>query len=236
MSKYPNNIAEIKGEINSGSIKIGGSVRFWAYISLQNETINLKHLSFAASLAGLTLMVASPKAQALSWNFTYSLPLNGNSSNPTISGSGTLDYTGSGDNTFDITSLSFQENGVSGTYTLDNSSNYYQNQNYSGLGKNQIQVVNAAVSSWNFYASNSNAMGDTWGRNFFEDGFGNPALSYTSTGSNYNEVYYNFDLNGTQFTAASATVPFDFSPSPGVALGLPLFIGLRMLKKCFRSD
>ncbi len=193
--------------------------------------MNLKHLSFAASLAGLALMVASPKAQALSWNFTYLLPLNGNSS-PAISGSGTLSYTGSGDNTFNITSLSFQENGVSGTYTLDNSSNYYQNNNYSStLAKNQIRVVSGAVNSWNFYASNSNATGDTWGRNFFEDGFGNPALSYTSTGSSFNQAYYNFDLNGTKFTAASATVPFDFSPSQGVVLGLPLFIGLRMLKK-----
>ncbi len=199
---------------------------------LLEKTMNLKHLSFAASLAGLALMVASPKAQALSWNFNYSLPLDGDSSNPTISGSGTLNYTGSGDNTFDITSLSFQENGVSGTYTLDNSSNYYSQPNYySNLGKNQIQVVNRAVSKWNFYAFNSNATGDTYGRNLFSDGIGNPALSYTNTGSSYNQAYYNTDLNGTKFTAASATVPFDFSPSQGIALGLPLFIGLRMLKK-----
>lgn len=32
-------------------------------------------------------------------------------------------------------------------------------------------------------------------------------------------------------SAAPTAVPFEFSPSQGIALGLPLFIGLRMLKK-----
>lgn len=53
-------------------------------------------------------------------------------------------------------------------------------------------------------------------------------------GGAQHNIFYNSQANALssmRMTAASTEVPFDFSPEQGVALGLPLFIGLRMLKK-----
>ena len=72
------------------------------------------------------------------------------------------------------------------------------------------------------------------------------SINYNSYGSlssilnlgNGDVIENNAGFAGVTFTPVSATVPpdpatvpFDFSPSQGIALGLPLFIGLRMLKK-----
>lgn len=41
-------------------------------------------------------------------------------------------------------------------------------------------------------------------------------------------------FSGVTFSSATP-VPFEFSPTEGIVLGLPLFIGLRMLKKKMAS-
>ena len=55
---------------------------------------------------------------------------------------------------------------------------------------------------------------------------------YNSIGNGINNTssYNSNGFSGVTYTPATA-VPWDFSPNEGVALGLPLFIGLRMLKK-----
>ncbi len=46
---------------------------------------------------------------------------------------------------------------------------------------------------------------------------------------NYSSLDWNFSATFTD--ASTQAVPFEFSPTEGIALGLPLFMGLRMLKK-----
>jgi hypothetical protein len=59
---------------------------------------------------------------------------------------------------------------------------------------------------------------------------GGIAYSTASPSSAYGAVL-SFDLNFSANLATATAVPWNFSPESGLALGLPLFITLRMLKK-----
>ena len=99
------------------------------------------------------------------------------------------------------------------------------NTNWS-VNQNSFTVANGSITAGNFlsYASNSGLCLNS------SSCFGsfNNALTFTQNG---NTVANNTGLQGV-FTPVTATsVPFEFSQTEGIALGLPLFIGLRMLKK-----
>lgn len=177
--------------------------------------MNRKNIGFGFGLAGLGIILGSPKVQALDWSFNYDYTDN---SSQIWNGEGTLSYPGSGnERAFILSNLSFTETSGSTTrtYSLDNvlQSNVYTNSTGN-------------ISEFELYANNPSYSAYDYGKFLLE----------SPSPGNLNVVSYNSNRYGGSASAGSITfsptaVPFEFSPGQGIALGLPLFIGLRMLKK-----
>jgi hypothetical protein len=58
----------------------------------------------------------------------------------------------------------------------------------------------------------------------------NSITNTSGTTNSSTSFYNNSGFSGVTYTSATA-VPFDFNPAEGAALGIPLFIGLGMLRK-----
>jgi len=90
----------------------------------------------------------------------------------------------------------------------------------------------------NYYDSNNNSIGFIYNGSTFTDLIDPNGVNGTDAyGINDSGVvvgyYANSNNNGIGFiaTPASTNVPFEFSPEQGFMLGIPLFLGLRKLKK-----
>lgn len=172
--------------------------------------MNFKNVSCVSGLAGLVLVLGVPKAQALQWNFSYTSPAD----DITASGILITDGTDYDQDQYTITGIEGQRNEETITSLL---------QPGTFLNNDNLFFPNAAAQ-------------------LSDDGF-----AYSTPSDSYN-VYQEvagvaaeastnpFISNEVAFSVTPATaVPFDFSPSQGIVLGLPLFISLRMLKKRMAS-
>lgn len=177
--------------------------------------MKLKNISLTLGLAGLGLILGSPKVQALDWNFNHSYT---DSNSQIWNGQGTLSYNGSGNNqTFVLSNLSFTETSgiTTKTYSLDNLFQPFVSINSTGdIDYFQLAANNPSYSSFDYGRYMNGSPG---------------------TGS-VNVVSYNNSIQPDQSFVGSISfspraVPWNIEPGQGIALGLPLFIGLRMLKK-----
>ncbi len=168
--------------------------------------MNLKNFSFALGLSAIGIALNSGSALALNWEFSYS--------GPDVNASGMLTTT-------DTT----------------NSSGYYTITGISGT-RNEL-TISEIIDVGGFSLSNNDNLIKISSPQLTDLGFAYTLADGTEVHT-YNFGFREELVNGGLYsdglitfsaTPASAAVPWDFSPTQGVALGLPLFIGLRMLKK-----
>ncbi len=161
--------------------------------------------------------MANQSAHALSWTWSL-VDTNGQTSSGTFTTNGTSYQTGT---TYTIT-------GITGT------------SNINATGKT-IAAINGSLGAPNLLqwdGTNSspiitNGGGISWDNT---DGksvniyYNNPNPSYFSA---VNSSLASYPGNNLRITSSTLTppVPFEFSPEQGFILGIPLFLGLRKLKK-----
>ena len=165
-------------------------------------------------IAGLTigsLSLANQSAYALSWNWSV-LDSNGQTSSGNFTTDGTSYQPGT---IYTISAITGTSNiiatgktiaGINGSF--GGASNLLQ---WDGTNSSPI-ISDIGGISWD------NTDGSTV--NIYADYYGGAVATFTST--------YGY----TPITSSTLTpVPFEFSPEQGFLLGVPLFIGLRKLKK-----
>ena len=185
----------------------------------------MKFKQFSCVLGLAIGIIASniPKASALDFSFSFSNQ-DGNVDG-TVTGTikGLKDNTTSAATEVDLTSY------PAGLGTNPNpSGNVVYTSSGGGWDPNasgSFTVTNGLITDYQFYASSkpSELVLDS------SEQISSLVLNYNPN-ITYNYVH-NSSLNSVVFTSASATVPFEFSPSEGILLGVPLFIGLRILKR-----
>ena len=187
-------------------------------------------------LATHGLLLSSGLAQAVTVNFTY------NSEIFSEIGAGSLSYNGSGDGTFDITSLSI----VSGSNTWNFVTTPSFPDQSPTLANQQITISNNAVTDWQFAGENSSQSELDFGRYFsanfdFEGNgdiaaFSNVYAAYRSSmtpQSQPPENYYLEQWDGqpnSTIEFSAVPVPFEFSPGLGI-VALGGLYGASQLKK-----
>ncbi len=207
--------------------------------------MKIKHFCLALGLATIGIIATNtPKASALTWttgmndamsNFTTYPGQSFTPNQQGNAGSGTSPSNGSAL----LNSFSLGSNSTGLLYIFSSAYTGTPANLASYSGSNKLGVSSAAVSgtySFNsglllpdvtsqYYAyadsqymvkftNNSSVVGNLF--------FSNGSTSTYTQGSGY----FNFSAN-----FSSASVPWNFSPSEGIVLGVPLFIGLRMLKR-----
>lgn len=182
--------------------------------------MNLRNFGLALGLAGLGLITGSTSVQALTWDFNTNFGsgyLSISEDNPTDGEHVLSDFSFTANNqsygSWKILNpntnykVGILKNKVDSTYinNLSNTSSLLTISNQRGNNSNNISTISTTYASGPF-------------------GFSFPMTTITTVASDPN--FPTFQQRGV-----SAAVPFNFSPEQGVVLGLPLFIGLRMLKK-----
>jgi hypothetical protein len=180
--------------------------------------MKIQNLVLALGLAGLGVVQQISSAQALSYTWSFvtdsgSTGGAGNTVSGTISG---LNIGANNGNGLTI-STSTTPNGQ-----LENITNWTFIQ--TSLGGNAF-TVNSAGQVTLADAEYKDPSGDK----LFFGGYGGyiPGIG-TGTGTTYFE---NSIGGATAFVSSSSSVPFDFNPTIGVILGIPLFLGMRTLKQ-----
>ncbi len=178
-----------------------------------------KKFALTLGLAVGLCAINTSKASAL--DFTFSFSNNGGNVNGTVTGTvyGLTDNVTSSATRVTIesypTGLGTPVDGLIAT-------------DWGGVQENSFTVANGAITAGDFLSYGPNS------------GLCLNSNDNCFTGSNSNALTFNQDRNtvvnfndfqGVAFTPATAAVPWEFNPTEGVALGLPLFIGLRVLKK-----
>ena len=179
----------------------------------------LKRSVVIASLTIGSLSLANQSAHALSWNWSL-VDTNGQTSSGTFTTNGTSYQTGT---TYTIT-------GITGTSNINATGKTIAAINGGSLGASNLLQWDGTNSSPIITNSSGIAWDNTDG--FFVviyyNGSGFSAVDSSSTS------YSGADPGITSSTltpVASTPVPFEFSPEQGFILGIPLFLGLRKLKK-----
>lgn len=185
-------------------------------------------LSKIFSIIGLTSLVfvanATP-AKALDFTFSFSNEAGVGNVNGTVTGR----IIGLANNAASSATAVYIDSYPSGLVPSNRASSYLTPINaltWSKITQNSFTVANNIITADNFISENNSSSGlDRLLIN------GASTHNYLSIGSaNAQRVWNNNGLSGVIFASATA-VPFEFSPSEGIALGIPLFIGLRILKK-----
>lgn len=154
------------------------------------------------------IILASTKAQALSWNFSYS------GTGVTAQGILTTDGTDYNQNQYLVTAISGTRNGVTITGLLP-SGTYASNDNL--LFPSSPNVVTGGGISYDLGSGN----------------FVN--LSSPESGVLFEVAQSSGAQQITNASLSPTPVPWNISPDSMLVLGLPLFIALRMLKKKIAS-
>ena len=175
----------------------------------------LKRSVVIASLTIGSLSLANQSAHALSWNWSL-VDTNGQTSSGTFTTNGTSYQAGT---TYAITGITGTSNIKATGKTIAGIGSYGGAPNLLQWdGTNSSPIISSGI-GW----------GNTDG--FFVviyNGIGFSAVDSSSTS------YSGADPGITSSTltpVASTPVPFEFSPEQGFILGIPLFLGLRKLKK-----
>jgi len=179
----------------------------------------LKRSLFIAGLTIGSLSLANQSAHALSWNWSV-VDSQGQTSSGTFTTDGTSYLAGT---TYNIT-------GITGT----------SNINATGQTIAGISSYSGATNTLQWDGTNSSTLfsdsgGIAWGNTdneqvdiFYYGGSGYGAVGYSTTSYNGSDPSI---TSSTLTPAVSTPVPFEFSPEQGFILGIPLFLGLRKLKK-----
>ena len=209
--------------------------------------MELKQFSCVLGLAIGIITSYIPKASALTWTSgintatTNYTEFPGQSFTPNLQGNAGSGTSLSSGSAF-LNSFSFGSNSTGILYIFSSPYTGTPQSITSYTGVNKLGVSSAAVngtysfngglllpdvtSKYYAYSDTSYTIQYSSG-NPYNGGQETYATSSNSTYSTANDSL-NFSAN---FSSPSASVPFEFSPTEGIALGLPLFIGLRMLKK-----
>ncbi|MEH1930586.1 hypothetical protein [Nostoc sp.] len=208
--------------------------------------MKLNRFLLVLGLTAIGLTTASKKANALTWtigtNSGMSTSVNyyhGQSFTPNVSGPSGLGTPGA---TVSLQSFTFGSSSSGNLYI-------YSNQ-YSGTpsglssGSGLIGVSSMAVNgtynfgngglllssvSSPFYAYTDSSISSLVGSNSYSGGSAYFTSNSSSIFANSSTLDWNFSATFTD--TPTQAVPWNIEPRLGVALGLPLFIGLRMLKK-----
>lgn len=198
-------------------------------------------------LTAIGLTTASKKASALTWTIgsspspynspPYAYP--GQSFTPNVSGSGS----GTPGATAELQSFTFGPNSSGNLYIYSNP--YSGTPSGLSSGSGLVGVSSAAVNgTYNF--GNGGLLLSSVSSPFYAYTNSSFSSSYTTTdlysgGSFYyttsasspfsNVSSYDWNFSATFTDTPTQAVPWNIEPGQGIALGLPLFIGLRMLKK-----
>ena len=167
----------------------------------------LKRTAIITGLAISALSLGSTQAQAaLNWNWT---------TGGTYTGSGTFTTT-DGASPYTITGITGTFNGhtvntLLGVNTYNGNDNLlYDNTNsIKPLSEGGFSFTDSTATQWNIYSPSF-------------------ALFEASNNSGNYPGVWSVTFSATQQTTA---VPFEFSPEQGFMLGIPVFLGLRQLKK-----
>jgi hypothetical protein len=182
--------------------------------------MKFKNFSLLGGLTGLLVILSSANpAQALQWSFQYSKP-----QAPSVATSGiiTTSDTLNGDGSYDILAVSGQRNGISFSTLLPANTNLKPGTD--ATSDNKLFMNNYLAGTGRAFAG---------GFAFQDSGTAQFRFGAAGFGANYVE----YEQNANAFNGVDAVdfqiaqVPFDFSPSQGALLGIPLFFSLRMLKK-----
>jgi hypothetical protein len=178
----------------------------------------LKRSLFIAGLTIGSLSLANQSAHALSWNWSV-VDSNGQTSSGTFTTDGTSYQAGT---TYNITA-------ITGT----------SNINATGKTIAGISSFNGATNTLQWDGTNSSTLIGNLGGISWDNTDGNSVNIHTNL-SGYDAVNqavtdypgpYLLITSSTLTPAVSTPVPFEFSPEQGFILGVPLFLGLRKLKK-----
>jgi hypothetical protein len=177
----------------------------------------LKRSLFIAGLTIGSLSLANQSAHALSWTWSL-VDSNGQTSSGTFTTDGTSYQAGT---TYNITAITGTSNIHATGQTIANIDGFYGSNTLQWDGTNSSPIIGEVAGiSWD------NTDGNTVIIYYSGGGYG--AVDYTNTN------YPGTDpaiTSSTLTPAASTPVPFEFSPEQGFLLGVPLFLGLRKLKK-----
>lgn len=131
----------------------------------------------------------------------------------------------------------------------DDNDYYNGTLEFSGTGTNLAPLLTPNTRLTKYQGSQVDSVASTYGNNYNPDAaplfdVTSSSLTVTSEGGlTYAEgqsltflppselIDYSIFYISSFNSAPATEVPFEFNPGQGVALGLPLFIGLRMLKK-----
>ncbi len=179
----------------------------------------LKRSVVIASLTIGSLSLANQSAHALSWTWSL-VDTNGQTSSGTFTTNGTSYQTGT---TYTIT-------GITGTSNINATGKTIAAINGGGSNLLQWDGTNSSPIITKITNSSGIAWNNTDGSyvNIYYNGSGFSAVNISYT------WYSGSDPGITSSTltpVASTPVPFEFSPEQGFILGIPLFLGLRKLKK-----
>jgi hypothetical protein len=179
----------------------------------------LKRSLFIAGLTIGSLSLANQSAHALSWNWSV-VDSNGQTSSGTFTTDGTSYLAGT---TYNITGITGTSNINATGQTIAGISSFFSASNtlqWDGTNSSTLNGDKDGISWDNTDGNSVNIYYNSFG------GYGAVGRSLTS--------YPGTDpliTSSTLTPAASTPVPFEFSPEQGFILGVPLFLGLRKLKK-----
>ncbi len=186
----------------------------------------LKRSVVIASLTIGSLSLANQSAHALSWNWSV-LDTNGQTSSGTFTTDGTSYQTGT---TYTITGITGTSNinATGKTIAAINGSLRAPNLlQWDGTNSSPIITKSHGIAWDNTDESQSpSPLGESV--NIYYSGGGFSAVDRSFTTYPNNDPYI---TSSTLTPVASTPVPFEFSPEQGFILGIPLFLGLRKLKK-----
>ena len=204
--------------------------------------MKIKHFCLALNLATIGIIATNtPKASALTWTTGINSATISDSEYPGQSftpnlqgnaGSGTSPSNGSAL----LNSFSLGPNSTGLLYIF--SSAYTGSPNGLASGSNKLGVSSPAVSGT--YSFNGGLLLPDVTSKYYAYADSQYTIQYTSdnpyNGGNELASFvgnYSTVPDSLNFSAnfSSASVPWNFSPSEGIVLGVPLFIGLRILKR-----
>jgi hypothetical protein len=179
----------------------------------------LKRSLFIAGLTIGSLSLANQSAHALSWNWSV-LDSNGQTSSGTFTTDGTSYQAGI---TYTISAITGNSNIHTTGATI---AGIYVAAGYNLFqwdGTNSSPIISGSVGGGIVWFNTDGKL-----VNIYHSGGGYGAVNQAST------RYPGADpaiTSSTLTPAASTPVPFEFSPEQGFILGVPLFLGLRKLRK-----
>ena len=197
--------------------------------------MNFKQFGYILGLAIGIIASNTPIANALDFNFSFSSD-NTSGGVGTVTGiiKGLQDNTNASQIPTEIDLTSYPTNVLGTNPNASGNVVFLAGTNPPGKDWGTNNSVSFQVTGGNItsaFFSEQGAAGSNSSKSYFilNSPAGFNGLSFNNGNGTSNSISNQGGFNGITFT--SAAVPFEFSPSQGILLGIPLFIGLRILKR-----